>query len=184
MSNNKTPLKGHEYDGIKEFDNPLPMWWMITFLATIIYSFLYFLHYHTDTHLLITDEYAADVEALDKLHSNNSAPITEESLKAFAADPSQIEKGHGVFSGRCVVCHGAEGGGGIGPNLCDSFWIHGKGKMSDIANSIQNGVLDKGMPAWGSMMAREEVLQVSAYVGSLKGTKPSNPKAPQGERTN
>lgn len=175
------PVKGHEYDGIKEFDNPLPMWWLLTFLGTIIFSFIYVLHYHTETKNQIVDEYKADLFAIQNATGPNAnQPITAESLKAVAMDTSQIEKGRGIFTSRCGVCHGPDGGGGIGPNLCDNAWIHGKGKVEEIAATIQNGVLDKGMPAWGSMMGRDEVMQVTAFVGTLKGSRPSNPKAPQG----
>jgi len=176
------PLKGHEYDGIKEFDNPLPRWWVITFLATIIFSFIYFIHYHTETKRLIADEYQSDLQTLQKSGASDNKSITPESLKAAALDPSQLEKGKGVFSNKCATCHAPDGGGAIGPNLCDNFWINGKGRLEDIAATIKDGVPDKGMPAWGSMIGQDEVIQVAVYVASLRNTKPTSPKAPQGQK--
>jgi cytochrome c oxidase cbb3-type subunit 3 len=72
-----------------------------------------------------------------------------------------------------------DGGGLIGPNLTDNAWIHG-GQITDIYKTVMNGVLEKGMPAWGTMLKPEEVEQVVAYVASLQGSNPANPKAPQG----
>ena len=182
-SNDETPVKGHEYDGIKEFDNPLPMWWVMTFVGTIIFSFIYMIHYHTDTKRLIVDEYREDLEAIQSItQSKNVIKISLESLNTAILNPGAIAKGRGVFSNRCVVCHGNDGGGGIGPNLCDNTWIHGKGKPEDIANTVKDGVLDKGMPAWSTMMSNDEIIQVTAYVVSLKGTRPASPKAPQGNK--
>jgi cytochrome c oxidase cbb3-type subunit III len=181
MSEKKDPLlKDHIYDGIQEYDNPLPQWWLWTFLGAIIYSFLYVLHYHTSTHILIEDEYQKEVAQIQVKQGGNKPEISEEILNAAAIDPSQLERGKGLFQNRCVACHGSEGGGGIGPNLCDKNWIHGKGKVHDIFAVVQNGVLDKGMPAWATMLGPDEIVQVSAFVASLKGSKPANPKAPQG----
>lgn len=183
-SKDDVPVKGHEYDGIKEFDNPLPMWWLITFLGTIIYSFIYVLHYHTETKNQIVDEYNADLAAYQKTSGmGNNEAISPDSLKTMADDLLQIDKGRAIYIGKCVTCHGPDGSGGIGPNLCDNFWIHGSGRIEDIATTIQKGVLDKGMPPWGGMIGRNEVMQVAVYVGTLKGSKPKNPKAPQGKKT-
>ena len=77
------------------------------------------------------------------------------------------------------MCHGPQGQGLIGPNLTDTSWIHG-GKLSEIKNTIENGVLDKGMLAWKGVLSPDEINNVVAYVHSLKGTNPPNPKAAQG----
>jgi cytochrome c oxidase cbb3-type subunit 3 len=80
-----------------------------------------------------------------------------------------------------VACQGAELQGMIGPNLVDNYWIHGKGTAQDLIVMVNKGVLDKGMPAWEAVLRPNEVIAVSAFVLSKKGTQPANAKAPQGE---
>ena len=77
------------------------------------------------------------------------------------------------------MCHVADGGGLIGPNLTDAYWIHG-GTIDQVHATVINGVLAKGMPAWGKMLPGKEVDEVVAYVWTLQGTKPGAPKAPEG----
>ncbi len=74
----------------------------------------------------------------------------------------------------------ADGGGGIGPNLTDDYWLHG-GKLTDIYRTVKLGWPDKGMQAWQSVYDPGQMLQLASFVRSLKGTKPANPKAPQGD---
>jgi cytochrome c oxidase cbb3-type subunit 3 len=84
-----------------------------------------------------------------------------------------------VFTTNCASCHGPDGGGVIGPNLADHFWIHG-GQPADVYKTVVNGVLEKGMPNWGKLLTPEQVQSVVAYVVSIQGSTPANPKAPQG----
>ena len=84
-----------------------------------------------------------------------------------------------MFTTTCVACHRPDDGGLIGPNLTDDFWIHG-GKPSEIHKVITEGVLAKGMPNWGKMLKPEQTDAVTAYVISIHGTNPVNPKAPEG----
>lgn len=185
MTNNENenqPIEGHDYDGITELDNPLPMWWLATFLIAIIYAFIYFLHIHLTPDNTINDEYARDLQVqMDRQktpHSNK--PVDDNSLSAAVASPEQVAKGNAKFQMLCMSCHGNVGQGGIGPNLTDAFWIHGTGQPQDIVKVVREGVLDKGMPAWAAVLKDDEVIQVTAFVLSMKGTKPAGAKAPQG----
>jgi mono/diheme cytochrome c family protein len=81
-------------------------------------------------------------------------------------------------------CHGERAEGKIGPNLTDEFWIHGDGTMLSIMNVVENGVLDKGMPAWGRQMRMDEVKKISAYVGSVRNTNEPGGKKAEGQRVN
>ena len=101
-------------------------------------------------------------------------------LLAMVNDPEQLKPGKEQFASKCASCHAPDGGGLVGPNLADKFWIHGKGELADIYKVVREGVLDKGMPAWGALMSDAELNSVVAYVKTLDGTKPANPKAPQG----
>ena len=177
-------IPGHEYDGIQELDNGLPQWWLITFYGAIVFSILYVLYYWAGPGLTIQQIY--DKAQAERAMALASAPgpglPSEQELNAALASESQKKKGHEVYTLRCVSCHGAEGEGGIGANLTDRAWIHG-GKIQQIAKTIAEGVLDKGMPPWGAVISHDELVAVTAYVKSLKGTHPANPKAPQGTQT-
>jgi cytochrome c oxidase cbb3-type subunit 3 len=100
----------------------------------------------------------------------------------FTKDVAIIEKGKSVFAEyNCGSCHRNDGGGNtIGPNLTDEYWLHG-GDIKNVFGTIKNGVVEKGMPAWGKSMRPEAVRDVTFFVMSLQGTNPQNAKAPQGE---
>lgn len=181
---NETPMN-HDYDGIQEYDNPLPMWWLITFLAAIIFSYLYYLHYTTGVGLTLSQEFdrdMAEVRATQAEHDKKAAPPSDADAAVLAADSSAKEKGRTVYEAKCAVCHGPKLEGNIGPNLTDDFWINGQGQLKDIVGLVQNGVTDKGMPAWKDLLKVDEVNAVSAYVVSAKGSNPPNAKAPQGNK--
>ena len=175
----ETPqLTDHVYDGIEEYDNPLPNWWMVTFIATAIFAFIYYIHYTFGGGPTLADELAAEMKALPQVAT---ASWNDSDVEKKMAALGGGDLGKAVFAGKCASCHGPDGQGLIGPNLTDKVWIHGKGQRADLMQVISEGVLDKGMPAWGSMISEADVLNVAAYVYSLRGSKPANPKAPQGQ---
>ena len=177
-SDQGAPLTDHDYDGIQEFDNVLPAWWLYIFLGTIIFGFIYFIHYTTGSGPTQKQELQAAMNQLNLLKKNGPL-YTEETLAALF-DASAINRGHNVFQAKCVACHGLEGGGLIGPNLTDKSWIHGQGQRIDLVKVISEGVSDKGMPAWSEMMSENDVLDVASYVYSIKGSLVPGGKPPQG----
>ncbi len=175
-------IAGHEYDGIHELDNPLPRWWLISLYLTIVFSLIYFAYYTLGPGPDLNQELQTALQRLEEKtpHAAGGPDLDEVRLAALSQDPHELKEGQAVFEARCVSCHGSKGEGLIGPNLTDSFWIHGKGDLKDIARTIRDGVSDKGMPPWGGMLKKDELYDVAAYVKSLHGTNPPNPKAPQG----
>jgi len=177
----------HNYDGIKELDNHLPPWWKWLFYASIIWGTFYLAIYHLSYTLpLSREEYEGEMEKATKaqqqfLASQPKASIDESTLE-YTADIKIIENGKTVFvKNAWGSCHRNDGGGNaIGPNLTDEYWIHGGG-IKKVFNTINTGVVEKGMPAWGKSMSPTDVRDVAFYVMSLQGTKPTNAKAPQGE---
>lgn len=173
----------HDYDGIQEFDNPLPGWWLATFYGAIVFAFLYVGYYQfgpgKGSVESLTEE-MAELRARELAAAPGEQPPTEEALAAIAHDPARMSAGRTVFAEKCASCHAPDGGGLIGPNLTDRFWIHGKGSLTDILAVVNEGVLDKGMPPWKSMLKKDEVQSVVAYAHTLKGTHPAKPKEPQG----
>jgi cytochrome c oxidase cbb3-type subunit 3 len=94
---------------------------------------------------------------------------------------SVVTSGKDIFAAACAPCHGADGGGRIGPNLTDAYWLHG-GSPESIQRSVHDGWVDKGMPAWGPSLGEYRVREVAAYVVSLRGTNVAGGKPPQGTR--
>ena len=180
---NEPVVLDHDYDGIKEYDNPLPTWWLITFFATIIFGFHYWLDSEFPGRQTQLQEVQKDLATLKLKQEKSSGPNeSEEAFKAFASSPENIGNGKAVFSAKCAPCHGPEGQGTIGPNLTDDYWIHGKGTHVDIAAVIKTGVPDKGMPPWEGQLSAQELKQVTVFVASLGGTNSANPKPPQGQK--
>jgi cytochrome c oxidase cbb3-type subunit 3 len=176
-SNEEVEILDHEYDGIQEYDNPLPNWWLVSFFGTIIFAFLYYLHYSFGGGPTLTQELEVAMKDLPKAEEQVWG---EDELKAKMDSPDLIAKGKAVFAGKCAACHGNEGQGVIGPNLTDKFWLHG-GHRADILRTINKGVTEKGMPSWAGMLNDDEMMQVAGFVYSLRQTHPANGKAPQGE---
>jgi cytochrome c oxidase cbb3-type subunit 3 len=179
---NEDKVLDHEYDGIREYDNPMPRWWLATLWGTVLFSVLYLLNvpvFGKGKGRLA--EYAADsaLAAERAAASDPLAVVTGDSLSVASHDPARLAAGRALFSTNCAACHAADGGGGIGPNLTDGFWLHG-GRPLDIFRTAANGVAEKGMPTWKAMLSREQLVAVAGYVTTLRGTRPAAPKDPQG----
>jgi len=173
------PMMDHSYDGIQEYDNPMPRWWVLLFWITIVFVPVYYL---TPGDLFGNGKkvamYEKEMAAFTAAHPTGPT-VSPEQLAAAVADRNEVTKGKAVFTVNCVACHRADGGGLIGPNLTDDFWIHG-GTPLAIHNTIEQGVLAKGMPPWGKMLKPDQLLSLTAYVMSLHDSHPVNPKAPEG----
>lgn len=174
-------IKGHSYDGITEYDNPLPTWWLATFMATIIFSFLYFVHYELGGGATLKDELKVSMKELESLKPAATVVESEEDLQKSLKDPNLMNLGMASFQSKCAACHGPELQGLIGPNLTDKHWIYGKGHLQDIVTVIRKGVPEKGMPAWEAILKNDEVISLAAFIYSKKGSNPKNAKAPQGD---
>jgi cytochrome c oxidase cbb3-type subunit III len=177
----------HSYDGIKELDNHLPPWWTALFYSTIIFAVVYIVVYHfSDTLPLQEQEYHTELtyaeEQARKFKASQPQAVIDETALSYTADQNIIEKGKLVFTNNnCGACHRNDGGGNtIGPNLTDAYWLHG-GDVKQVFGTVKNGVIEKGMPAWGKVMSPEDVRDVTFYILSLRGTNPAKAKAPQGQ---
>ncbi len=168
-------LIGHTSDGIQEFDNPMPMWWLGIFWVTILFA-LVFTPYLAITGWTQVAQYdqemaAAEAEYAPKLAAQKAAADqrrAEAASTGGAPSAADIDAGKALFTTNCVACHAADATGGIGPDLTDAEWLHG-GSLEAITKTVADGVLAKGMIAWGPILGDEKVGQVSAYVHSLGG---------------
>lgn len=175
---------GHDYDGIRELDNRLPPWWLYGFYICIIFSAIYLWRYHV-THsapssleelAIVMEKAELEKETYLKKAANN----VNENTVTFLSDAGALEAGKKIFITACAACHAADGGGTVGPNLVDNYWLHG-GSLSDIFKSIKYGWPEKGMKSWKDDYSPLQLAQITSYIKSLKGTKPATPKEPQGD---
>jgi len=183
----KDELLDHNYDGIKEYDNNLPRWWVNLFWITIIYGVIYGIWFHLPSTPTPSEQLAKDMGDLAAMHAaadgSAAGDASEDKLIALAANTTAVAHGKEIFVSKCVVCHGPDGQGVVGPNLTDKYWIHG-GKITEIRNTVSEGVPAKGMLTWKTMLTPEDINAVVAYVWTLRGTTPANPKAPEGQLAN
>jgi cytochrome c oxidase cbb3-type subunit 3 len=175
-------IREHSFDGIQEYDNRLPNWWLFILYASIVFSLGYWLVFHTFGLVpnpvgRYREVMAAAAEA--QLARMSEGGPTNESLGLMATIPARVDEGRELFQQYCVVCHLERGQGSVGPNLTDRYWIHG-GAPLDIHRTVTDGVPSKGMAAWGRQLGPRRVEAVVAYVLTLRDTRVEG-KAPEGE---
>lgn len=174
----------HNYDGIKELDNSLPPWWLWSFYISIVFAIVYMLRFHVFNGYTqideLNEEYVIAQKEIEeyKKYAKNLVDINTVTVLTDAGD---LSAGKSIFETNCVACHMADGGGGIGPNLTDKYWILGGG-IKNVFKTISEGGRDgKGMVAWKQSLKPSEIAQVASYVLQFEGTTPANPKASEGD---
>jgi len=179
---NEPLLLDHEIDGIRELDNKLPRWWVWLFYFTIIFAAVYMVYYHVlGAGDLMLAEYNKEMKAGAALKGAAMARFeTDIATLQPSKDPEVLARGKKTFLTLCAPCHRADGGGLVGPNLTDEYWIHGD-KFSDNVRTIWNGVPEKGMITWKNTLKPKEVYEVASYIYTLRGTHPPNPKPPENQ---
>jgi len=175
----------HEYDGIKELDNPVPAWFNALFYSTITFGVVYLLVYHVFGWGPNQDqEYQREMALAERAKQEflaQSANLIDESTIEIDATGTLAASGKAIYMTNCAVCHGNVGEGGIGPNLTDEYWLHG-GDIKDVFAVVKYGVPEKGMVPWEQTLTPGQIAEVSNYIITLAGTNPPNPKEPQGEK--
>ncbi len=176
------PLE-HEFDGIKELNNPIPPWLVWIWYASVIFAVIYFTYYHVyKLGDLQEVEYEKQMVQAGVGIEEHKVETGQASL-ALLTSESDLAAGETIYKEKlCATCHGQLGeGNAIGPNLTDKYWIHGN-SIEDIYNVIYNGVPTKGMTPYKDQLTEEKILQVGSYVlKKMQGTNPPNAKAAQGE---
>jgi cytochrome c oxidase cbb3-type subunit III len=174
---------GHSYDGIREYDNPLPGWWKWLFIASVFFTPFYLLYFHVGaTGRSLPEQFQLALDENQKKKYADLGPLSPDAptLIRFMNEPEWNEVGKSIFKQNCVNCHGPDGGGLIGPNLCDDNFKHIK-KVTDIIKVINEGVAGGAMPAWATRIPNQnDIIMVSAYVASLRGSTPAKAKGPDG----
>jgi len=174
----------HNYDGIKELDNNLPPWWVYMFYATILFGVVYLIRFEVLGDYDQEEEYeiaVAEAKLEIEEWKKTAKDLVDFNTVELLTEAMDLKAGETIFSGNCVACHKASGGGSIGPNLTDDHWILGGG-IKNVFKTISEGGRDgKGMIAWKSELKPAEMAQVASYILSLHGTNPPDGKDPEGE---
>ncbi len=172
----------HNYDGIQELNHPLPRWWVWLFYICIIFAFGYAGYYMVGPGPTLRQELEIDLAKIDSKKAPTSGHESEidETFIAWMKDESKVKVGQSIFTSKCAACHGDKGQGLVGPNLTDDHWIHGEGKIAALAKVIREGVLDKGMPPWDSLLKPDEIKSTLAFILKIHGSNPPGGKPAQG----
>jgi cytochrome c oxidase cbb3-type subunit III len=178
-------LLDHEYDGIRELDNKLPRWWVWLFNLCILFAVVYMVYYHGPKLLRKGKPMAAEYKEemrqgeLIKAHAMGAFEQSMATMQP-SKDPVVLAQGKVTFSTLCAPCHRADGGGLVGPNLCDNYWIHGSNFVDNV-RTIWNGVPSKGMVTWKNSLRPQQVYEVASFIYTLRGSNPKNPKPPENQ---
>ncbi|MFY8091365.1 MAG: cbb3-type cytochrome c oxidase N-terminal domain-containing protein [Chitinophagaceae bacterium] len=191
-SNNFIPIEeedkldsGHSYDGIRELDNKIPVWFSASFVICILFAVMYLWRFHiSESAPLQIAEYQNEMAqaAIEKEEYLKNAASNVDENTIVMLDIAAIEAGKTLFSANCASCHGnnaASMPGGVGPNLTDAFWLHGGG-LKDIFKTIKYGYPEKGMISWKDRFSAVQMAQLASYVKSISNTNIKG-KEPQGE---
>lgn len=183
MSEVENQLTDHAYDGIQEYDNPLPGWWKFLFGFFCFFGFFYYLYFNSGHEgRSVHDQYNDHVSQMMELRfaELGNLEATDENILKYKDDIKWLKVGEIVYKTNCTGCHGASGQGVTGPNLTDKFWKNVR-KPSDIAKVIDKGANGGAMPAWGNRLGHvNKVVLAAAYIASLQGTDPAGAKPPEG----
>ncbi len=172
----------HTYDGIQEFDNKLPNWWLWLMWGSMVFALFYWLVFHTlEIRQLPVADFEAEMQvAADaQLARMLEAGLDDDTFVVLSESPEKVAEGKELFATHCVACHLADASGSVGPNLTDGSWIHGCSPM-DMHKVVTDGIPAKGMPAWMNQLGPTRVMNVVTYVFTLRGTNLPG-KAPEGE---
>ena len=185
LGHEEEAMTDHDYDGIRELDNVLPPWWLAGFYITIAIGVFYYIMVLAFGKYKQADEYNAAVAegkaAVEQYRKDNPELFDDANLVALT-DAASIKKGGELFATKtCTACHLADGGGSIGPNLTDEYWILGGGFKNIMNTLAKGGRPGKGMIAWESTLSQLERQQLASYILSIQGSTPATPKAPEGE---
>lgn len=171
--------EGHEYDGIRELDNTMPPWLQGIFYLTIIFAIGYLINFQ-----IINPENTQEKEYQDEMAMATAKYGDIDVVKiniTQVTDQVKLVAAKDAFISKCAACHLVDGGGSVGPNLTDEYWLNG-GSLEDVFHTIREGVPAKGMISWKGQLSDEEILNMASYIKTLKGTTPAKVKDPQGDK--
>lgn len=184
INEEKDMLLDHDYDGIKELDNVLPPWWVGLFYATVIFALVYLVRFHIMGDYNQDEEFVTEMKIADakvEEYKKTAPDLMDKEKVTLLTDAGAIAAGKTLFDANCVACHRPDGGGAIGPNLTDKFWINGGGIKNVFNTIMEGGRPGKGMVPWKESIKPSDIQKIASYVLSLQGTNPKDPKPTEPE---
>lgn len=183
MKSKKPELTSHDYDGIREYDNPTPGWWHFIFLGTVVFSWFYYMFAQFSPMVSSPEQAWADQQVAEykKIFGavgelKNDVPT----LLLLQGKPDMMSVAQGMFQSNCAQCHAKDGGGINGVNLTDDHYKNVK-TMTDFFEVITNGAANGAMPNWRAAFSENERILLASYAAGLRGTRPAAGKAAEGE---
>ncbi len=185
IENEDEVMLEHDYDGIKELDNVLPPWWVGLFYVTIVFGLIYIVRFHIINEYDQASEFETEMavaQAEVEKYKRASPEVFNFDAVEMLTDAADLEHGRKIYESSCAACHKSDGGGAIGPNLTDEYWILGGG-IKNVFNTIMDGGREgKGMVPWKNMIKPADIQKIASYVMTLQGTNPAEAKAPEGDK--
>ncbi|GIK20242.1 MAG: cytochrome C oxidase Cbb3 [Leptolyngbya sp. PLA2] len=176
-------LMEHEYDGIREYDNPTPGWWHAIFIGTVLFSIVYFTFWHFSPMAYTVHEahQAAVTREFKRLFADlGELTPDQHTLLTVTTDDRWRAVASGVYTANCAQCHGQRGEGLVGPNLTDDHYKWVK-RVEDVYGVVANGAAAGAMPAWDKRLSTNEMILVASYVARLRGQNLPGPRGPEGD---
>lgn len=180
------PLLEHEYDGIREYDNPCPTWWHAIFLVCVVFSVFYFIFFQIAPYAgtngwSVEEAYdeTVSVSLQQQFAEIGELEVNEENVRKYMDEPDWLKVGEATFKMHCKSCHAEDGSGLVGPNLTDEHYKNVK-RLGDIATVIEQGAANGSMPAWRTRFHPNVTVMVSAYVANMRGRNLTGPRGTEG----
>lgn len=179
---NERLIKDHDYDGIRELDNDLPPWWKWLFYLCIVFAVVYLVNLFVfKSENLVQEKEFQNEMAEAQMALPETSKQAEEFQLVLLEDEASLASGAETWAKICAVCHLQDGGGLVGPNMTDNYWIHGN-TLEEQFKIVTNGVIEKGMIPYKDQLSEQKRLEVISYINlKIVGTTPATPKAPEGK---
>jgi cytochrome c oxidase cbb3-type subunit 3 len=176
-------LTDHNYDGIQEYDNPIPGWWHVINIGAVLFAVLYIAVVHFSA--VVPNRYEKLAAAQERAESKMfgklmELPMGEEKIRRVMGSDDWLASGEAVFAKNCVLCHAEGGVGLIGPNLTDEFYKN-LTSIDEMVEVITNGAANNAMPAQKTLLSSNDIALVAGYVASLRGQNLEGPRGVEGE---
>ncbi len=169
-------IEGHDYDGIQEFDNDLPPWWVGMFYLSVLFAVVYMAYYYVFDGKNQEQEYLTEMEDAKLRYKD-----IEEVYEGPSTDAALLSSAEVLYKANCVACHKADLGGGIGPNLTDAHWLY-DGDVNGIFKTIKEGAANNpAMKAWKNDFDNQQIYSIASYILSKQGSNPAGAKDPEGD---
>ncbi len=171
----KSETKSHnKFNTIKNLTSKIPSWvFKLVYLIVLMTVVLYFYDFGT------SESKKDNGNSEDSSLNKDDSSINEETV-TLKTDSISLKSGKYIYDSNCIACHLGDGGGSVGPNFTDEYWIYGGG-IKNIFKSIKYGVPEKGMISWQTVLNPKQMQEVASYILSFQGTTPAAPKQPEGE---